>query len=103
MRILLSAAVLSLMLVAVPRSQSANQARSSDFLERAFVANLRSRLHTGSRFGLYHAAIGGSALLGGARILTTRYQKAPLIRHLYSRRCGRRYPLQLCPCDDRSA
>ena len=33
--------------------------------ERAFVANLRSRAGAGSRFGIYHAAIGVAALIGG--------------------------------------
>lgn len=41
MRIILSAAVLCVMLVAVPQSQSPDQARRSDFLERPFVANGR--------------------------------------------------------------
>jgi hypothetical protein len=33
--------------------------------ERAFVANLRSRAGTGSRFGVYHASVGGAALAAG--------------------------------------
>jgi predicted MFS family arabinose efflux permease len=33
--------------------------------ERAFVANLKSRAGTGSRFGVYHAAVGIAALAGG--------------------------------------